>query len=113
MGRGGDREGYDQDIMAFESGSEDGDGGVIDFGDCDGGRKGNVAFSTGEGGDGVGVLGEERGEDVVAYVSCCLSLLSVLGVKEGMFELCVRLTPTMATFLIEEGMIDIVEIELD
>lgn len=59
MGRSGHRESYDEDVVALESGSESGDGGVINSGDGDGGRKGNGAFGTGEGGDGVGVLGEE------------------------------------------------------
>lgn len=67
-------EGYDEDIVALESIREVGDVGVIDFGDGDGGRKGYGAFGTGEGGDGVGVCGEQFSEDVVAYVSCCLSL---------------------------------------
>lgn len=58
MGRGGYGEGYDEDIMALESGSEGGNGGVIDLGDGDGAGKGDVAFSTGEGGDRVSVLSE-------------------------------------------------------
>ena len=59
MGRSGYGESYDKDVVALESGSEGGDGGVIDSGDGDRGRKGYGAFGTGEGGDGVGVLGEE------------------------------------------------------
>jgi len=99
VGRGADGEGYDKDIMALESFCKIVDVGVVDFGDGNRVGKRRLADGTGEGGDGVVAKGEKFGEDVVAYVSCCLSSLSDVCVREMCRE-CERLTPTMATFLI-------------
>jgi hypothetical protein len=51
---------------------------VVDFEDGDGRGEGSCAVGAGEGGDGMVVFGEEGGEDVMAYVSCCLCAMGRL-----------------------------------